>query len=414
MRFPRMVKVSQELYRSGLADVSGAVRQELQRAQLSRRIRPKMKIAVTAGSRGIAGLPEVLKVIVSFLKERGAKPFIIPAMGSHGGATAEGQIKVLTSIGVTEGAVGAPIRASMKVVKIGEIGPGTPVYLDAFAARADGIIVVNRIKEHTDFAASVESGLLKMMAIGLGKHAGACALHSHGIHQVPEMVVQAARILLGKANILCGVGILEDGCQDVAHVEALLPGEIEAGDRRLLRMAKRHAARLPFREIDVLVVERIGKEISGTGMDPNVTGRFAFEARPSKRQTHCHTIVVLGLSEKTKGNALGLGMADITTARAIEAMDIDATYANVLTSGSFPFGRIPVVLKSDREAIAAALVSGMDKSPQEVRLVRIADSLHLGCLHISEGLLAEAEANPAVVIEGKPAPMKFDGKGNLV
>ncbi|NIM05083.1 MAG: DUF362 domain-containing protein [Armatimonadetes bacterium] len=408
-----MARVTQALYQASLADVDETVRVQLEKAGLARRIKPKMKIAITAGSRGIAGLPAVLKSITSFVKARGAKPFIVPAMGSHGGATAEGQVKVLNSIGVTEKSVGAPIRSSMKTVTIGQISPTVPVHMDAFAVKADGIIVVNRVKEHTDFSAQVESGLMKMMAVGLGKHEGACALHSPGIGRMSETVVKASRLIFSKTKILCGVAVLEDAYQNVAHIEAFAPRRIEEGDRRLLRRAKRHAARLPFAEIDVLVVERIGKEISGTGMDPNVTGRYAFEARRGK-QTHCRTVVVLGLTRETKGNALGLGMADITTARVVEGMDVDSTYANVLTSGSFAFARVPVVLRNDQEAITAALVSGLDKSPEEVRLVRIRDTLHLDSLFVSEGLLAEAKANPSLTVEENLRSMKFDAAGNLV
>jgi len=413
MRFPRMVRVRQALYHCALDDIENLLQQQLGRLPLAGRIRPGMKIAITAGSRGIAGLPEVLRLIVSSLESWGAKPFIVPAMGSHGGATAEGQVKVLASLGITERTVGAPIRSSMKVVKIGETN-STPVYMDAQAARANGVVVVNRIKEHTDFCAPIESGLLKMLAIGLGKHAGASVLHALGWERMPETILHAARLVLAKANILCGVGIVEDGYQNIARLEVFRPEEIEEGERRLLRLAKRHASRLPFEEIDVLVVECIGKEISGAGMDPNVTGRYAVPVRRPGRKSRCRTVVVLRLTRESAGNAVGVGLADIATKKLARAMDAAATYANALASGYFQVAKMPLVLENDQQAVAAALSTGLSKKPEEVRMVRIRDTLHLDSFQVSEGLLEEARENPCLSIEGRPAPMRFDGEGNLL
>jgi len=414
MQFPRMVKIRQALYGEVLPEVGKAVQRKLAHIGLAGRVRPGMKVAITAGSRGIAGLPEVLEAIVIFLKSQGAKPFIIPAMGSHGGATAEGQVKILASLGVTEERIGAPICFSMEVVKIGEIGNATPVYMDALAAQADGIIVVNRVKEHTDFAAPLESGLMKMLTVGLGKRAGAGALHALGWEQMPENIALAGRLILAKAPVLCGVAIMENAYQGIAKVRVFRPEQIEKGERRLLQQVKRHAPRLPFKELDILVVERLGKDISGAGLDPNVTGRFAVPVKRPGGSLKCYRIAVLGLTAETEGNAVGIGVADIITQRCAQAIDIQATYANALTSGNLMLARIPLTLENDQAAIAAALTCGFNTPPQQVRLVRIGDTLHLDTFYISEGLLEEVENHPALTIIGKPQPMRFDKAGNLV
>lgn len=414
MRFPHMVQITQELYCAPLTDVAGTVRRQLDKINLATQLKPGMKIAVTAGSRGIAGLPEVLRATVAYLQEHDTKPFVIPAMGSHGGATAEGQVAMLKSIGVTEESIGAPIHSNMKAVLLGETVSGIPIYMDPNAAKADGIIAINRIKEHTDFADDIESGLLKVLSVGLGKDVGAKALHARGIERMGKSVIEVARAVIDNKPVFCGIALMEDSYQNIALVEALPPEKIEAGERRLLKRMKGHAARLPFEQIDVLIIDRIGKEISGTGMDPNVTGRYATKVNRPGRQTDCHTIVVLGLTEASKGNATGIGTADLIPSRVLEQMDVQATYTNVLTSGNFAFARIPVVSPTDRTAVIAALTSGLAKSAAEIRVVRIKDTLHIGTLAISEGLLAEAEANPKLKVASKLSPMKFDEEGTLI
>ena len=414
MPFPRMIKVKQELYRAGNIDIAATVQQELARVELPMRLRPGMKIAVTAGSRGIAGLPEVLRAIVAFLREHATQPFIVPAMGSHGGATAAGQVEVLKSIGVTEKSVGAPIVSDMATVKLGESRNGVPVYFDRHAAQADGLIAVNRVKEHTDFVGDIESGLMKLVAIGLGKHKGAQTLHALGIENMSESVISACRFAASKLNFFFAVGLLEDAYHNLAAIEAFRPEELECGERRLLRRAKEHAPRLPFRELELLIVEQLGKEISGTGMDTNVIGRSPTGLKRPGPQLACRRIVALGLTKETKGNAVGLGLADLATLRLLQQMDLVQTYTNVLTSGNFAFANIPPVLENDKTAIEAALTRGINKQPEELRVVRIKDTLHLDSFDISEGLLAEARENPKLAIAGKPRPMRFDGKGKLL
>jgi hypothetical protein len=414
MQFPRMLHITQQLYRQVVPDIDAEVNRQLLRAGLPERLRPRMRIAVTAGSRGIAGMPEVLRATVAFLKANNTRPFLVPAMGSHGGATAEGQVQVLENLGVTEASMGAPIRSSMKVVEIGKTEFGTPVYLDAIAAAADGIVVVNRVKEHTDFVAPIESGLMKMLTIGLGKHLGASTAHSLGYDRMLQTIQQSGRMIIAKGNVLCGVALVEDGYHNLAVVEAFRPERIEAGEARLLRQTKKHAARLPFSDIDILIVEALGKNISGAGMDPNVIGRNVVDMHRKSTRTHCYRVVVLGLTRETKGSAVGIGMADLTTRAVADAIDTNATYANVLTSGSLGFGKLPVVLENDRAVITAALTSGLCKSAAEVRVVRIKNTLRLDEMEISEGLLAQAQAHPALTITGKPHQMRFDTNGKLL
>lgn len=414
MQFPRMITVCQDLYRHSVADIDAETIKQLDRIALASQVKPGARIAVTAGSRGIAGYPQVLKAVVSYLKSIGTRPFLIPAMGSHGGATAEGQVKLLATLGISEATMGAPIQSSMKVVQIGTTDFGSPVYIDAIAAKADGIVLVNRVKEHTEFMGPNESGLMKMMTIGLAKHAGARVAHSLGYSHFPEIIRQSGQVVLSKAKILCGVALLEDGYQNVAEIRAFLPEQIEAGEQRMLKRTKSHASRIPFKTIDVLIVDNVGKNISGAGMDPNVVGRNGVAMRRANTDIDCRTLVALGLTPESKGSAIGLGMADLTTRRAVDEMDRDVTYANVLTSGTYLFGKIPIVLETDKEAIMTALTVGLYTTPKDVRVVRIKDTLHLDTMQISEGLLETAKANPKLRIEGKLKNMQFNAEGRLI
>jgi len=414
MRLPRLVKIEQELYSNPIADVEAAVSRQLDKIMLKKSIRPKMSIAVTAGSRGIAAMPTVLKSVVDYVKACGAKPFIFPAMGSHGQATAAGQRGLLATFGITEKTVGAPIRSDMKVVQVGTTHKGHPIYLDALAAKADGIIVVNRIKEHTDFAGSYESGLLKMITIGMGKRAGALATHQQGLHGMSALIEQVGCAAIDKLPIMCGIALLEDGYHQLSQIEALKPENIPAAEKRLLKKVKRNAPRLPLKYADILVIDRCGKDISGVGMDPNITGRFWEDIKRSQRQFRCRILIVLGLTKATKGNANGIGYADLITKRVMRAFDAKATYANVLTSGNYSGAKMPIVCGNDREAIETAMTTGLHKATEDIKLIRIKDTLSLAEFYISEALLEETSRNPKLSIKGKARPMKFDARGNLL
>ncbi|HLG50510.1 MAG TPA: lactate racemase domain-containing protein, partial [Chloroflexota bacterium] len=344
----------------------------------------------------------------------GGSPFVVPAMGSHGGATAEGQAAVLASLGVTEAFVRCPIRSSMDVVQIGATEDGMPVYLDRNAAEADGIIIINRVKKHTDFRGEIESGLMKMIAIGLGKKAQADLIHAHGAEGIKRYVPLVARVTLARAPILLGIATRENGYEETAEVAVLEPGEIEEGERRLLRRNKRTYPGLPFDELDVLVVDWIGKDISGTGMDTNVIGRFRVPGQPEPRRPRIRTIVALGLTEASHGNAVGVGLADLISRRLRDRIDEAVTAVNVITSGFLDRGKIPITLPDDRTAIETAILRLPPLARARPRLVRIHDTLHCAEFEVSEGLLEEVARHPRLTVVGEPHPMAFDAAGTII
>jgi hypothetical protein len=350
--------------------------------------------------------------VVSELKGRGAAPFVVPAMGSHGGATSEGQIEVLADLGVTERSVGCPIRSSMDVVEIGRLENGLPVFVDRQAYEADGVVIVNRVKPHTSFRGASESGLVKMLTIGLGKQKGADSCHALGLARMAEHILAMARLSLARVRVLFGVATVENAYDRPARVVAVPAAEIVSRDRELLVEAKANMPRIPFDSFDVLVVDRMGKEFSGTGMDPNITGRYTTPLVTGGPQVG--RLAVLDLTDASHGNANGIGLADVTTRRLVERMDRAATYVNALTSRVPPSVRIPLTLDTDREAIQAAVKTCGARDPTRVRLVRIPNTLHLAELWISESLLDEARANPAMTLCGEPRPMQFDGADRLV
>ncbi len=411
IKLSRLVKVRQTFDVPRLADVPGTLRRELSRAEISRRVRPGMRVAVAVGSRGVAEIPALARVTVEELKRLGAEPFVIPAMGSHGGATDEGQREVLANLGVTEASVGCPIRSSMAVVEIGRLDNGLPVYIDENAAKADGIVVINRVKPHTAFRGDNESGMVKMITIGLGKQKGAESCHAFSFKYMAEHIVAMARITLAKLPVLFGVGSVENAYDQVARVVAVTPEELIETDRRLLVEAKSYMASLPFSQLDVLVIDRIGKDISGDGMDPNITGRY-----PTPYATggpDIAKVAVLDLTEATHGNANGMGKADVVTRRLVDKTNFPMTYCNALTSTVFEPIKVPMVMECDRDAVKAAVKTCNAKDLSKVRLVRIKDTLHLDEILVSEALLAEVAAHPRLTAAGEPAAMRFDAAGNL-
>jgi hypothetical protein len=375
----------------------------MQRLNIADRVKGK-RIAITAGSRGIARINEVIKGVVEFVKECDGEPFVFPAMGSHGGATAEGQVAILRDYGITEEFVGAPILATMEVERIGT-ADGVPVYADRYAANADGIIVVNRIKHHTDFSGPHESGLFKMMAVGMGKREGADIAHTYKAWSLRHHIPLMAKEILRRLPILAGLAVIENGYHEVAHLVALPPDEIEAGERRLLSFWKRIRPKIPFNRLDVLIVERMGKNISGTGMDTKTIGRMMITGENEPKHPMPRVIVVLDLTDESHGNAAGLGLADITTKRLISKVDWHATHVNVFTSGFIERDRIPVVAEDDRQALEWALEVAKVRDPEKARIVRIRDTNTLGVLYISQGLWDEAAADKRLrfVNEGKLA-----------
>ncbi len=412
VEFPRIVKVRQHFDPAHIPHVPTAVREGVSELKGYRRIRPGQRIAITAGSRGVDRMPEVLRTVVDMVKERGAHPFLIPAMGSHGGATAEGQRNMLSGLGITEEAMGAPILASMEVELIAHISDGRPVYVDRFAHEADGIIVVNRVKNHTGFRGDYESGLMKMMTIGLGKQYGARNYHSTGFKYMARTIAEVGSTVLEREKILFGVGVIENGHGRLAKISCLEPEEIPVVEKELLKIAHAYLPRPFFDRADVLVVQEMGKDISGTGMDSNVIGRYNNEYVSSPEI--CYTrLVVLDLTEHTNGNGNGMGFADYMTRRMFQKLDLEQTYPNVITSAHPMTVRIPMIIETDRLAIAAAIKACLVPEGQPPKVGFIQNTKDLDTVYISESLLEKAEACPHVEPVGSPFPIPFAPDGSL-
>lgn len=416
MAYPRMLRVRQQFERPRVENVPAAVRAALDTLDLGRTIRPGQTVALTAGSRGIAAIPAVLRATADYLKRLGARPFVVPAMGSHGGGTAEGQRKILDSYGITEEAVGAPVRASMDVVAVGTTPEGWPVVLDRHAAGADHIGVVARVKPHTGYHGPVESGLLKMMMIGLGKHAGALEYHRILLdHPFDRVVRSVARTLAAHAPVAFGLALVENAYEETARIEGVPPAELEPREEELLALAKRLLARLPLRQADLLVIDEIGKNISGSGMDTNVVGRKrAFRGQATDDQPQMRLIFVRGLSATTHGNAAGIGLADFTTTRLVRTMNYRATVINCLTAG-YPEGAfLPVHFETDREVLDAALAIIGTRRPEEARILHIRNTLHLEEVEVSEPCLEEREGRTEFTPLEAPRPLVCDAQGSLL
>ncbi len=408
---PRMVRVRQLFPDEALADVAAALRAEVGAPAIAARIKRGARIAVAVGSRGLADLPLVVNVVVDELKQRGAAPFIVPAMGSHGGATAEGQTDLLAALGVTEASAGCPIVSSMETVELGRLPNGLPVYMDKQAMQADGIVVVNRVKPHTSFSGASESGLVKMLSIGLGKQKGADSCHALGFAQMAQNIVDMAQVKLQHAPILFGVATVENAYEKISRVAAVPANEIITRDAELLQEAKRNMPCIQFNPLDVLVVDRMGKEYSGTGMDPHITGRTSTPYVETRQQVT--RMVVLDLSDKSKGNATGMGLADICSSRLAAKVDVEPTYANHLTSTVVWHAKVPMTMPTDQRAIQAAVKTCNVPDLARLRIVRIPNTLHLEHIEISEPMLEEASRHPQIEVLGEPRPWAFDAGGNL-
>lgn len=416
MAFPKMVSIRQRFDRTRVENIPEAVRKELGKLGLNRIIKPGQTVALTAGSRGIANIPVILKSAVQFLGDLGARPYIVPAMGSHGGATAEGQQKLLESYGITEAAMGVPIRSSMETISLGATAEGFPIFLDKHASEADHIGVIGRIKPHTGFHGPIESGLLKMMMIGLGKHKGALYYHRLLLDLPYEKVVRAVgKTVRERAKIAFGLGIVENAYDETALLRGALPADFEPCEEELLTIARKWLPQLPFRQADILVVDEIGKDISGSGMDTNVVGRKRAhrQAAATGGLPDYRLICVRSLSERTHGNATGLGLADFTRTSVVKAMNYQATVINCLTAG-YPEGAdLPVHFDSDREILEAAVqIIGM-REPHEARILHIRNTLHLEEMEISEPCLKEPQRATDFEVIGTPSPIQFDQAGNI-
>ena len=393
-----------------LSDVEKAVREAVEAVEL-----PEGSVAVGVGSRGIGHVEEIVAALVDALKEVGANPFVVPAMGSHGASTGEGQKEVLEHLGVSEERVGCPIRATMETVTLGRTPSGVEVYMDKNAYEADAIVVVNRVKPHTAFRGDLESGPSKMLAIGLGKQKGAHSVHAAGWKNIHRTIPEAARVIIESGRVAFGLSVQEtvDGGEERPYkIEAIPAAELEEREKDLLEEAKRNLLRLPFEEIDVLVVDEIGKNVSGDGADPNVTGRYP--TPHASGGPRVGRMVFLDLTAETGGNANGVGMADVVTERLASKFDREATYFNALTSTTPEPVRLPMVLPDDRLAIAAALQMWSGVYTAEARLVRITNTLRIDRMSVSEAMLDEVERDPSLQVVEDPRPMRFDTDGTLL
>ncbi len=409
---PRLARIRQSFPSSAVADVAGMLRDQLNRPGVVDTVKPGMQIAIAVGSRGVAEIPTLARVTAEEIRKRGGEPFIVPAMGSHGGATAEGQRDVLAGLGVTEATAGCEIRSSMEVVEIGRLDNGLPVYIDKLAYNADGIAVINRVKPHTAFRAHNESGMVKMVTIGLGKQKGAEACHAYSFKYMGEHILAMSAISLAKAPILFGVGTVENAYERVAKVVAVPASQMVETDRELLVEARANMPKFMFDQFDVLIVEQIGKDISGDGMDPNITGRYPTPY--ASGGPDIAKIAVLDLTPASHGNANGMGTADFITRKLADKIDFKMVYANGLTSTVVGPNRMPMVLDDDRDAILAAVKTCNARDLTQARVVRIKDTLQMSDIAVSESMLPEARANSAIEVLSEPAALTFDDAGNLL
>ena len=415
-----MIEVKQNFPVSQLLDIPVVLEQQFAGAGVSQKILPGMKIAVGVGSRGIANLKEIVQCTLDTLRRAGARPFIVPAMGSHGGATPEGQVKVLAGYGITPDGLGVPFETSMEVRKIGTTPNGLDVVFSVAALEADGVVVINRIKPHTDFHGTLGSGIQKMLTIGFGKHAGAANAHRASMRVGHERVIREfAGVILGSVPVLFAVAVIEDQHHETAEIHVIRPENIVSEEDRLFKKSQALMPRLPMDEIDLLIVDRIGKELSGTGMDTNVIGRgiLGYSAGLSSddaRSPRIFRIFVRDLSEHTNGNGIGIGLADFTTNRLVRSLDMHATYINALTSLGLPTVNIPIHFETDRETLQHTLASLATQHPEKLRVVRISDTLNVERLLVSESCLDEMRADPGVTTVSAPQPIQFDAGGNLL
>lgn len=410
MTLPELTRIRQCFASDQIKDVAGAVRAELEQSAVP--IPAGAEIAIAVGSRGIAHLAEIVRETAAWVIRKGGRPFIVPAMGSHGGATADGQRKVLEHYGVSEAAVGAPIRSSMAVVELNRGDTGVPVYFDAEASKAYGTIIINRIKPHTSFHGRYESGLLKMIAIGLGKHEQAKAIHQYGVDGLRDLMPRVAMQVLKQGKILFGVAVVENAYDQTQVVKAIPAAAIADEEPSLLEIARANMPGLPVEDIDILVIDEMGKNISGLGIDPNVIGRLRIRGQPEPAAPRVAMIVVRSLTAESQGNAVGVGLADIITRRLFSDIDLGATYENALTSTFTERAKIPMIAETDQQAMEFALRAMRGTAPAGLRVVRIRNTLHLDELLVSPAVLDGIRGRREVEVVGS-AGQWFDAAGAM-
>ena len=416
MQLPRMMRVRQRFDGPDLEDIPGAVREEIAKLDLSGKVAKGDSVAISVGSRGIANIALITKSMIEELQALGAEPFAVPAMGSHGGGRAEGQREIIESYGVTEEYIGAPIRSSMEVVQVGETGDGVPVFFDKYAYEADHVVVAGRVKPHTGFVGEIESGLHKMMLIGLGKHKGAALYHQAIVHYSFDRIVRSVgQTVIDKCGVLFGLGIVENQYDRTALVRAVEPENFVEGEKELLLLAKKWMPSLPFEQIDVLVVEEMGKNISGSGMDTNVIGRKYYDHKAAEKEYPKVTrIAVRSLTGETHGNASGIGMADYIHSRILDQIDLEATAINTMTGNHPSAGAVPISFDSDRKVLEAALSTCGLVEPPDARVMRIRNTLDVEEILVSEACEKEVARRDELSVVEPPREMQFDANDDLL
>ena len=405
---PRLFTIRQKFTGTAVSDIEAAVTREMRKCLP--RLKPGARIAIAAGSRGVANIDRIIHAAVACIRTAGGRPFIVPAMGSHGGATAKGQAKVLAGSGITEKKVGAPVVSSMATVRISAPGLGNKVFMDRAAYEADGIVLVNRIKPHTDFHGRYESGLVKMGVIGLGKHAAALELHAFGASGLRDRIPLTFKAVVETGKILLGLAVIENACDETARIEAIPGTQILEREPALLDMARKNMPCLPVEDVDVLIIDRMGKEISGVGMDPNIIGRIRIRGQEEPASPRVREIVVAGLTPHSYGNAVGIGLADVITKKLFDAIDFNAMNINVRTSRFLERAKVPFVAENDEDAFTVALSACGIIRPGAERIVRILDTLHLAEVQVSGAIYEEIKNKVELV---KPAGEIFNTNGDL-
>ncbi|NUQ61103.1 MAG: DUF2088 domain-containing protein [Pirellulales bacterium] len=416
LQYPRVFRIRQKFQCPQVDDVAGEVQRQLARLELHRRVLAGQSVAITGGSRGIANIAVIVRAIVGHFRNLGANPFVVPAMGSHGGGTAQGQEEVLRSYGIVEEFVGCPIRAGMETVVVCRTSEGFPVHFDRHAFGADHVVVVNRVKPHTRFVGDIESGLMKMLLIGLGKCEGAAVYHrAIQDYSFGQIIRSVAGEVLKKCRILCGLGIVENAFDQTARIEAVRPEEFEDRERGLLALARLWMARLPFDRVDVLLIDRIGKNISGTGLDTNVVGRkFDDHKAVDGELPKVKVIAVRGLTPETHGNAIGLGLVEFCRSRVVREMDLPATRLNGIVAGHVSGAMLPLDYETDREILDLALGMVGLAEPPDARLMWIHNTLDLHEIECSAAYLDEARQRADLEVLTPLRPLPLDSEGNLL
>ena len=413
VKIPEMISVRQKFDGTCIETdkIPSIIREQMMQDKIASQFRPGMRVAITAGSRGIANIALIIKSAADSLRELGAEPFIVPAMGSHGGATADGQRRIIESYGITEEYTGCRIVSSMETVRIGETETGRPVRIDRNAYEADGIVVCGRVKPHTGFRGPYESGIMKMMAIGLGKQYGAEIIHADGYRHFKEYIPMYGKAIIRNAPVSCALAILENAYDQTRELVALTPEEIVTEEPVLLERARTYMPRLLFDDCDVLIIDEAGKNISGLGMDPLITGRFASDC--ASGGINAQRVAILDLAAESHGNGCGMGLADCISKRYFDKLDLEATYPNAITNTYVGEMKIPMIMRTDREVIQLCIKTCNEIDRENPRVIRIKNTLRLADIEISGALLGEAGAHPDIEITGRLRPMVFNEEDNL-